>query len=98
MLIKVLLSVHSKLPCVICCVCPGAVAGGLFAAPQQYMQQRVSWFKTNMTGGTMSALFNIDNHYGKQDPISIQDNRPSRLYAGPRQEAWVLRCASGNAD
>jgi hypothetical protein len=28
------------------------------------MQQRVSWFKTNMTGGTMSALFNISNHYG----------------------------------
>lgn len=40
-------------------------AGGLFAAPQQYMQQRVSWFKTNMTGGTMSALFNISNHYGE---------------------------------
>jgi hypothetical protein len=39
-------------------------AGGLLSAPQQYMQQRVSWFKTNMTGGTMSALFNISNHYG----------------------------------
>lgn len=39
------------------------MTGGLLSAPQQYMQQRVSWFKTNMTGGTMSALFNISNHY-----------------------------------
>ncbi|KAF8062954.1 yif1b-a [Scenedesmus sp. PABB004] len=38
-------------------------AGGLLSAPQQYMQQRVSWLKTNMTGGTMSALFNISNSY-----------------------------------
>eukprot|EP00775_Hariotina_reticulata_P005880 gene5880-6121_t len=38
-------------------------AGGLLAAPQQYMQQRVSWIKSNMTGGTMSALFNISNSY-----------------------------------
>lgn len=28
------------------------------------MQERVSWIKTNMTGGTMSALFNISNSYG----------------------------------
>jgi hypothetical protein len=42
-----------------------AVAGaGLLAAPQHYMQERVSWIKTNMTGGTMSALFNISNSYG----------------------------------
>ena len=40
------------------------LAGGLFAAPQQYMQQRVSWLKTNMTGGTMSALFNVNQGYG----------------------------------
>eukprot|EP00882_Tetradesmus_deserticola_P010921 GHRQ01011546.1.p1 GENE.GHRQ01011546.1~~GHRQ01011546.1.p1 ORF type:complete len:372 (+),score=124.71 GHRQ01011546.1:600-1715(+) len=37
--------------------------GGLLAAPQHYMQERVSWIKTNMTGGTMSALFNISNNY-----------------------------------
>lgn len=47
-------------------------AGGLFSAPQQYMQQRVSWFKTNMTGGTMSALFNISNHYGEQGRKQLQ--------------------------
>eukprot|EP00879_Flechtneria_rotunda_P019569 GHRR01020558.1.p1 GENE.GHRR01020558.1~~GHRR01020558.1.p1 ORF type:complete len:311 (+),score=94.39 GHRR01020558.1:302-1234(+) len=39
------------------------MTGGLLSAPQQYMQQRVSWLKTNMTGGTMSALFNISNSY-----------------------------------
>jgi hypothetical protein len=50
-----------------CChrVAVGAAAGaGLLAAPQHYMQERVSWIKTNMTGGTMSALFNISNSYG----------------------------------
>lgn len=57
-------------------------AGGLLSAPQQYMQQRVSWFKTNMTGGTMSALFNISNHYG--------------MY-GSKVYAWfvVCTCAAG---
>jgi hypothetical protein len=46
------------------------------------MQQRVSWFKTNMTGGTMSALFNISNHYG--------------MY-GSKVYAWfvVCTCAAG---
>jgi hypothetical protein len=46
-------------------------AGGLLSAPQQYMQQRVSWFKTNMTGGTMSALFNISNHYGSYIRVQL---------------------------
>lgn len=48
-------------------------AGGLLSAPQQYMQQRVSWFKTNMTGGTMSALFNISNHYGTCNQGELQE-------------------------
>jgi hypothetical protein len=39
-------------------------AGGLLSGPQQYMQQRMGWIKTNMTGGTMSALFNISPSYG----------------------------------
>ncbi|KIZ00837.1 Protein transport protein yif1 [Monoraphidium neglectum] len=38
-------------------------AGGLLSAPQQYVQQRMGWLKTNMTGGTMSALFNITPSY-----------------------------------
>jgi hypothetical protein len=40
-------------------------AGGLLSGPQQYMQQRMGWLKTNMTGGTMSALFNISPSYGE---------------------------------
>lgn len=40
-------------------------AGGLLSAPQQYMQQRMGWLKTNMTGGTMSALFDITPAYGE---------------------------------
>ncbi|KAI8463259.1 MAG: YIF1-domain-containing protein [Monoraphidium minutum] len=38
-------------------------AGGLLSGPQQYMQQRMGWLKTNMTGGTMSALFNVTPSY-----------------------------------
>eukprot|EP00877_Chromochloris_zofingiensis_P014098 jgi/Chrzof1/8942/Cz03g30040.t1 len=46
-------------------------AGGLLAAPQQYMQQKVGWLKTNMTGGTMSALFNISNSYVRSKMLML---------------------------
>jgi len=46
-------------------------AGGLLSAPQQYMQQRMGWLKTNMTGGTMSALFNITSSYGARGGIYV---------------------------
>lgn len=76
--------VPNWVPCV-CTVSPMSLArsGGLLSAPQQYMQQRVSWFKTNMTGGTMSALFNISNHYGEH---------AAAAWHGPEGVQGAARC------
>eukprot|EP00878_Enallax_costatus_P013028 GHUV01013613.1.p1 GENE.GHUV01013613.1~~GHUV01013613.1.p1 ORF type:complete len:273 (+),score=52.92 GHUV01013613.1:578-1396(+) len=41
------------------------MTGGFLSAPQHFMQQRLTSLKTNMTGGTMNALFNISNKYVK---------------------------------
>jgi hypothetical protein len=41
-------------------------AGGLLSAPQQYVQQRMGWFAASVSGGTMSALFNVTPRYVAQ--------------------------------
>jgi hypothetical protein len=45
---------------------PRSPAGSLLSGPQNYMQQQMGWLKSNVTTGTMSALFNIDNAYGNE--------------------------------
>jgi hypothetical protein len=78
------------------CLAVAAVAStgaGLLAAPQHYMQERVSWIKTNMTGGTMSALFNISNSYGAlQAASSSAKGSSSGSYGGSVRRSGSADC------
>lgn len=58
------------------------------------MQQQMGWLKTNVTSGTMNALFNIDNTYGERAHVAGSTTRAaSRPVAMTRPPHARLRCA-----